>query len=886
MKRIATLFIFMSCLSAAAGDVFNGEKMYMLISPGGYAVDTDMSKSNESAFFLRKPSSKDPGQRFCILDSGRWVVIWNPYTGQAIDMLDPGVHGWPLRSWTHNDCDNQRWILTPEGDGTVTLIHKTCRHAILLEGEDEEGTMLRLGCDGESPVAWKLVPVSGKAPAEVIRGKEDWENETILQRNRLQGHVTMIPYPDVNTLKSDTAFFDRPWEIPDSPCYLSLCGQWRFNWVKEPSLRPRDFYKESYDVSGWKEIPVPSNWESYGFGTAVHSGLLYPFDGKPSKITPVKGLISELEPNATGSYKRTFTVPESWDGQDVYLHFDGVYSAFNVWVNGKFVGYSQGSNNDSEFDVTRQVRAGSNTIAVEVFKWSDGSFIEDQDMFRVGGIHKAVWLYSAPRTSIADFRLSSLFGDTFDEAEFLMEADIRNTTSRSASASLSIELISPSGNTVFLSGPIPVSAEKGGVETVSFRRTVENPSLWSCETPSLYTVILSLKDASGKELQAVSNKFGFRKIEMKDRHVCINGRQIWFKGVNRHEIHPEYGKSIPVEVTEKDILLMKRYNINTVRTSHYPECASAYALFDYYGLYVVDEADLECHANWGLSHLPSWKNAYIDRGVRMVRRDRNHPSVIFWSLGNESGVGCCLEAERDAIKALDLSRPIHYEGDSKVYDIENTPIADFDSDMYPGIADMEAKDRDGSQRPYFLCEYSTGQNIVPYWAAIENSERMIGGCIWEWSDHEMLIHGDHPGRVHLMFDMKEFDGFIHTGLVNSLHEPKPVLDTVKMVYQYIDIAGGNTPGEVILQNGYGFTNLSDFDLSWILKRDGKVLCEGTSACPAAAPGESAAVKLDMDKALPGSTLEICIKLKKRTLWAPSGHIVARKELSFDERHVK
>jgi len=854
--------------------------MYLLVSPAGYAVDTDMSKANESHFVLREPSKKDLGQRFCIQDFGRWVIIWNPYTGQALDMLDPGAHGWPLGSWTHNNCDNQRWIMSKAENGAVTLIHKTCRHAILLEGEDREGTMLRLGADGESPLAWTLVPVAGKAPAEIIRGREDWENETVLQRNRLQGHVTMVPYQDVNTLKADKAYFDRPWETPDSPCYMSLCGRWKFNWVKDPSLRPRDFYKETYDVSGWKEIPVPSNWEAYGYGTAVHSGLLYPFDGKPSKVTPVKGLISETEPNATGSYRREFNVPESWNGKNVYLHFDGVYSAFNVWVNGRFAGYSQGSNNDSEFDVTRHIRSGSNTIAVEVFKWSDGSFIEDQDMFRVGGIHKAVWLYSAPGTSIADFRLSSEFGDALDKAEFRVEADIRNTSAKATSSTLSIELISPSGNTVFLSEPIQVAAKKGATETVTFRRTVDSPSLWSCETPALYTVVLCLKDVSGNEIQAVSNKFGFRKIEMKNRHVYVNGQQIWFKGVNRHEIHPDYGKSIPVDVTVKDILLMKQYNINTVRTSHYPECASAYALFDYYGLYVMDEADLECHANWGLSHMPSWKDAYIDRGVRMIRRDRNHPSIIFWSLGNESGVGCCLEAERDAMKALDPTRPVHYEGDSKGYDIENTPIADFDSDMYPSTAYMEAKDRDGSQRPYFLCEYSITQDIIPYWNSIEKSERMIGGCLWEWSDHEMLIHGERPGRVHLMFDMKEFDGFIHCGIVNSRHEPKPELDTVKMVYQYIEISGGEAAREVILKNNYNFTDLSAFTLSWTVSCDGSVLEEGTADCPAAAPGRSAAVILQSDKAAPGTRLDVCIKLKEDALWAPAGHVVARGTLEL------
>ena len=873
MKRILTLTILLAvCLAVSAKNSINSDKMYMLVSPAGYAVDNGNSTQDESHFTLQSPDRKSVAQRFRLKGDETGWAVWSPYSGQAFDILDPGEHGCPLASWVYNNCDNQRWEVSFVGDDKVTICHKTSRHAVLLEADDAEGTLLRLGRDGEEPTVWTLVQINGRIPADVIHGEDDWENERIIGRNKLPGHVTMVPYTDVASLKADAAYFERPWETPRSSEYLCLDGNWKFNWVKEPSLRPKDFYKENYDVSGWAEIPVPSCWEQYGYGTPIYSNVTYPFNGKPSRIVPVPGYTSENEPNPTGSYRREFTLPENWDRKSVFLHFDGVYSAFSVWVNGKYVGYSQGPNNDSEFDVTKVVRPGTNTIAVEVLRWSDGSFIEDQDMYRVAGIHKDVWMYAAPRNSIADFNLSSTgFAEDFSSAVFSAKTWIRNTGGKKERVSVNVELIDPQGNTVFCENAGSARASKRRNALVDFSAKVENPALWSAETPSLYTVVISLKDKDGNEVQAVSNRFGFRKVEIRDKRVLVNGKPVMFQGINRHETHPTYSKAIPNEVTINDIKLMKQNNINAIRTSHYPHRASAFALYDYYGMYLMDEADIECHGNCGISDTPAFKDAYVDRGVRMVQRDRNHPCVIFWSLGNESSGGCNIIAERDAIRALDPSRPIHYEGDDTV--------ADVDSNMYPSVPNMEKKDRNGSSKPYILCEYSKDEGIRETWEYMRRSERMIGAFYWEWCDHGLYKFGDDSGYIYRSGEFGEQPTSVtagRKGIVTADRKPYPLLDVIKDTYEPVTVEKGDSPATVIITNRYDFIDLGNLAISWKALRGGKVIAEGSMAPIAVKPGGKQTVNLDPRAA--GCELVMDFTLAEQTPWAPAGHVVASCEL--------
>lgn len=494
---------------------------------------------------------------------------------------------------------------------------------------------------------------------------------------------------------------------------------------------------------------MPSNWEMHGYGTPIYTNITYPFKNNPPFIQPQKGYTNEIEVNPVGSYRRDFSIPADWDGKEIILHFDGVYSGIYVWINGKKVGYSQGANNVAEFNITNYVKTGTNTIAAEVYRWTDGSYIEDQDMFRLSGIHRPVYLYATPKVHVRDYFLQSDFkGDDYSSALFKVKASIKNYDKKASQATtLDVSLLDTKGKEV-ANITQPVGALKANQEQeYDIQASVSNPSLWSAEKPNLYTAIITLKDNNGNVLEAMSSKFGFRKIEMKNKRVYINNEQVFFKGTNRHDIHPKFGKAVPVESMIQDIVMMKQHNLNTIRTSHYPNDPRMYALYDYYGLYVMDEADLENHGNHSISGMPSWIPAYKDRIERVIQRDKNHPSVIFWSLGNEGGNGDNFDEMYKVAKLLDPSRPVHYEGKNEA--------ADIDSHMYPDLARMAAFDQRDTDKPYFLCEYvhSMGNapgNIAEYWDYIENkSQRMIGGCVWDWVDQGLNMYGKPDNQYYL-----------------------------------------------------------------------------------------------------------------------------------------
>lgn len=876
--RLFTTILILAAFSGicrAAGSPVNVKKSYILVSPNGYALYNTMNGEETSPQGLTTLDKKKKSQIYAFCQSADAYVVYCPENGKAFDTDGSKTGGILLGSWACEPGNpNQEFYIESVGKGLVTMTHKWTGCKVMIEGEDKEGAFVRLGRKDETATVWKLVPVKDKVPALELVGKEDWENPAVFALNKLPGHVTMVPYPSVQDLVADKDYMEHPWVESKSSDYLSLDGKWKFNWVKQPSERPVNFYKESFDVSGWDEIDVPSNWEMKGYGTPIYTNVTYPFRSTPSVIAGFPGFTSEVEPNPVGSYRRTFELPQSWAGKSVFLHFNGVYSAFHVWVNGKKVGYSQGANNDSEFDITKYVRKGRNTVAVEVIRWSDGSFLEDQDMFRLSGIHKSVWLYAAPKLSIEDFVLSSEYeGDDFSKATFRVKTTLRNAATKGYD--LAVRLLDPQGRTVF---------ERNGC-SLDFSETVKDPQLWSAETPNLYTAVLSLSDSEGNELQAVSNRFGFRKEEIRDGRIFINGTQIWFKGVNRHESHPIFGKAVPVETTIEDILLMKRHNVNTVRTSHYPEDPRAYALFDYYGIYVIDEADVECHGNQKVSSIESFRAAYIDRGVRMVRRDRNHPCVIFWSLGNESGYGPNLLAERDAIKALDPSRPVHYEG--------NNAIADVDSRMYPSIPAMMEFDGNGSGKPFILCEYAHAMgnapgNIGEYWDAMEASQRMIGACVWDWVDQGLEKFGGKPGQYLYGSDFGDKPNdldFCCNGLTTPDRRETSKLKEIKSVYQYIKTSEGKDIHHINVRNAYSFLDLSDFEILWTLLKDGREIEKGTLESVSLAPGCAAELDIPYQTAV-GADAEYLLNLnyclKDATNWAESGHSVAKAQIVLNK----
>lgn len=709
----------------------------------------------------------------------------------------------------------------------------------------------------------------------------DWENERVFAVNKEEGHSTFVPFASLDEMTADPSYV-RPWERNSSSRYMLLNGNWKFNWSPSPDDRPVGFYAKGFDVSSWDSTPVPSNWEMHGYGTPLYTNITYPIKNDPPYIRPLPGYTLEKEPNPVGSYRTEFELPEDWKGREVYLHFNGIYSAAYIWVNGRKVGYTQGANNDAEFRVTQYVKAGRNILAVEVYKWSDGSYLEDQDMFRLGGIHRDVYLVATPKTSLRDIYLTSEISDDLSEAVLGIAANVRNLGRASEDVRLKVSLSDASGEqvgtVVVPFGKVGAGDEVYATGALSFR----NPCLWSAETPYLYSVDMELMDARGNVLEATFQKFGFRKVEIRDRKVYINNSLVLFKGVNRHDTHPQYGKAVPLESMIQDVLMFKRFNINTVRTSHYPNDPKMYALCDHYGIYVMDEADVECHDNMSLSYTDSWQGAFVDRVVRMVERDKNHPSVIFWSLGNECGAGSNFEASYKAAKEID-GRFIHYEG--------MNDIADMDSRMYPSIEAMVAQDREDRDKPFFLCEYAHAMgnaigNLEEYWDYIEyRSERMIGGCIWDWADQGLNMKGQPSDRYYFGGSFGDFpndNDFCCNGIVTPDRKVTPKLHEVKSVYQYITMSLSED-GLVSVHDRYAFLGLDNFILHYTVLRDGVPVHEGEVALPECAPGDRCDVDIPWRSHIGADGeyfLNLEARLKEPCLWADAGHAVASSQIAL------
>lgn len=740
------------------------------------------------------------------------------------------------------------------------------------------------------PLVWTMI-MSAAAHAQSIAAHaqvNDWENEQVVGINKEATHVTYIPYANERQAVKDVA--------EESPYYNCLNGSWKFNWVKQPSERPAAFYKTDFDDSRWKEIPVPSNMESEGYGTPIYTNITYPFAPDPPRImSPVDTNWTKYkEPNPVGSYRRYFTIPADWNGKETFLHFDGVQSAFYIWINGQKAGYSENSMSPAEFDITKYVRPGKNLVAVEVYKYSDGSYLEDQDMFRFSGIFRSVYVYAAPKVHIRDYFLQTDLAGDFSTAALSIRTTMKNDGPvKSPAALLEVSVYQPDGmllnNKVFAAGEItPLTA--GAEEIYSLEATVAHPLLWSAEDPALYKVVITLKDKKGNILEVLSSDFGFREVKIRDSRLYVNGHPVLLKGVNRHEVHPKYGKTIPLATMIRDIELMKLYNINTVRTCHYPDDPEWYKLCDKYGLYVIDEANLETHGMGDqLTRDPKWKAAYVDREVRLVERDKNHPSVIIWSMGNESWGGENFVAGRSAILKLDHSRPIHYEGDNSVADIE--------SSMYPSVNSLIEAGEKQSPKPFFMCEYAHAMgnaigNLKEYWDAIEGHKRLIGGCIWEWVDQgvDKPIPGDNTGKTFFAYggdfgDMPNDGTFSIKGLVTSDRQVKPELEEVKKIYQYIGISPGDlAKGEISITNKYDFINLHRFDITWTLAEDGKILQSGMLPVLDLEPGASATVTVPFVRPAlrPGAEywLKIECKLREDLIWGKKGHAVAVEQMAL------
>ena len=735
-----------------------------------------------------------------------------------------------------------------------------------------------------------------------------WEDETMFAENKERAVATYMPYNNTAEMLADAAYYATPWTEPVNARYQSLNGTWKFNLVSEPSQRPLDFFETGFNAEGWDEIPVPSNWEMHGYDKPIYNNVEYPHSNTPPFIKARPGFNDggkNYGINPVGSYIRTFQVPENWDGRRTFIHFGGIYSAAFVWLNGEYVGYTQGANNVAEFDITKYLQKGENKLAVQVFRWSDGSYLECQDMFRMSGIFRDVYLYNVPKASVRDHYITSKLSADRWSADMNINIELDNRDFEPGKKTIVASVYTPDGRFIKSDSLKLNTAAKIATLSGDIKMTIDNVKLWSAEKPNLYTVRIVQLDADGNEEMAFSTKHGFRDIVIKNSLVYINGERIFFKGVNRHDTHPVYGRAVTTESMIQDVLLMKRNNINTIRTSHYPNAAKMYAMFDHYGLYCCDEADLEDHANQSISDRESWIPSFVDRINRMVLRDRNHASVVMWSLGNEAGNGNNFGPCYDEAKRLD-SRPVHYEGTRSAGDYGGGRFSDFYSKMYPGQAWMKQYTND-LDKPMFICEYAHAMgnaigNLKEYWQKIEASNSCIGGCIWDWVDqaiYDPLEMKEGIYRIHTGYDYPgpHQGNFCSNGIIPPTREESAKLKEVKAAHQFVDITMTEVNAEygivtIQFKNKYNFTDLKEFDIIYDVVKNGNVIYTGKAKAPAAAPHKSAKAWLTLKKATNiskllqrGDEVLLTVRLAHREaqVFAPAGHEVAMQQFTITKR---
>ena len=747
--------------------------------------------------------------------------------------------------------------------------------------------------------------------ADVCPFMDKWvEDETKFEDRKEKAHATFVPYASTASMQQDDCY-KYPWLTPKRANYLLLNGKWKFCYTadwKQGKPEKDDFWADNADVSSWKELQVPLNWEMAGYDVPVYNNVGYPFENKPPFITAFN---DNFDKNPVGSYRRNFNLPDGWD-QDkrVFLHFDGACSAIVVWVNGKYAGYSQGANTDAEFDVTHLVRKGDNNVSVRVYRWCDGSYLEGQDMWHLGGIHRDVYLVATPKTFVADHYITSALKDDYASGNLNVDLTLDNAAKERSEKTLEIELLDPQGKQVGKQEAQVAMTANDAQKHI--RLTLDNLTglkAWSAEQPNLYTVIVRQK-VGGKEEMVFSTKYGFRDVAIKGHLVYVNGKRVFFKGVNTQDIHPLYGHAIDVETMLRDVVLMKQANVNTVRTSHYPRQAKMNAMFDYYGLYVMDEADIECHKNWqdgaAISSDASWQPAYLDRARRMVLRDRNNPSVVFWSLGNESGYGTNHDAAFALMKTLD-NRIVHYEGATNA---GRATATEMWSRMYPSLDEVKAQaNGNWAEQPFFMCEYDHAMgnslgNLQEYWDILEGSKYGIGGCVWDWVDQSIVAsedimsgnlmqNGFHKYRTGYDYpDAPHQGNFVNNGIINADRSWSAKLDELKKVYQYVSFdqcqtTGGNT-AEITLTNKYDFTSLGALRLAYQVVVDGKVANEGNVALDDLKPGETGSVTVPTayDEA-EAKGKEVLLNLSvvhpAATAYAPAGYAVATAQYVLQDR---
>lgn len=717
----------------------------------------------------------------------------------------------------------------------------------------------------------------------------DWENPQRVGRNRLEGRAAFIGVTD------EAAAVAMRQRL--SPSFQLLNGRWKFHYAPAPAAIPDGFSEPGFDASAWGEITVPGHWQLQGHGRPHYTNVNYPFPCDPPHVP------SE---NPTGCYRREFDLPEAWAGRQIVLHFAGVDCMFYVYVNGQEVGLSKGSRLPAEFDITEFLLPGRNVLAVKVLQWADSSYIEDQDMWWLSGIFRDVYLLALPKAAIWDYEVRTELDDSCQDARLRVRVTLRNFGEKAVTGmGVKVRLLDAQGGSVLkrtLKGKADIDG--GSQAEVAFTAAIENPRKWSAEAPYLYTLVIRSLGADGNPIEHVAARVGFRRVEKRGNVFLVNGAAVKLKGVNRHDVDAEYGRAVPYEHMLQDVLLMKRHNINTVRTSHYPNDPRFLDLCDFYGLYVIDECDLECHGmvlvgRWNeLSDSPEWTGAYTDRMRRMVMRDRNHACIVLWSLGNEAGIGRNQRAMAELARAIDPTRMIHYEGDCIL------DVADVFSTMYSPPSFLQdvaegktIKNRAGEwpaekygDKPFVLCEYAHAMGNGPgglkeYWDLIYQHDRLMGGCVWEWIDHGLRTRTADGKEFYAYggdFGDEPHDGnFVCDGLVFPDRTPSPGLIEYKKVIEPVVVEAVDlVKGQVRITNRYDFIGLGHLTMSWEVSADGKALQSGSSPAPKVAARKSKVVTIPFERGVgvsPAQTecfLTVRFTLAVATNWAPAGHEIA------------
>ena len=914
------------------------------ICPADYPTRcfTVSTYNNDEQITVTTKSDSNNGQKW-ITKKGNystsypWHIV-NIMSSKALDMAGNNTKVMPLQ-WTSENDDkkgnaNQEWKFeeVDATNHTYKIYAYTQNKTYYLTYDGTNGGKLGRTTDSNSATAFGFIKTDATSGGGGTSSNGSFDvswisNQSKVSDHKEDAHATFIPYASVEQMKADNKHYAEPWQQPDETKaeYINLNGTWKFKYVAGTSSGPgsSEFYAKDLNDNSWDTIRVPLSWEMANYGKPVYTNVGYPFQDKAPNANVGWEKYGVTDHNATGFYRRTITIPETWKDKRVFVHFDGVYSAAVVWVNGKYVGYSQDSNTDAEFDITGFVTTGDNQLSVRVYRWCDGSYLEGQDMWHLSGIHRDVYLVATPKVFVADHYITSSLNSDATSGSMSVKLTVDNRNAVSANKTLQVSLLDRDGKEI-ATGTETYSGTAKAEKTVTLN-SLSNLHPWSAEDPYLYTVVVNQKDENGAEEMAFSTKYGFKTVTISGTKLLVNGKRIFVKGVNTQDTHPEYGRAIDMETMLKDIKMMKQANVNTIRTSHYPRQPKMYAMMDAFGMYCVNEANVECHGNQGLASNSSWKTAITDREVRMVKRDRNHPSVLFWSLGNECGDATNFSSAKTEMKKYDNSRPIFYCNEDY-----NVSYSDLHSNMYPTVYPIGDKQGASSKsngyngKPYFICEYAhaMGQavgNLKEYWDVIEKSTGIIGGCIWDWVDQSIydparLVNGEKKDKNGFNYWISGYDcnsvytywspaigfqgNFLNNGIVTPDRTWTGKLSEVKKVYQYVKFTQPTADSKSVkIENKYAFMPISsdNFEIGYRVMKDGYLVENGKlESFTTIDAGSYATVNLPIQTSASDDAeylVNVELRVKKPTKanvadwtsWAEEGYSIADAQFSLSKQ---